>query len=86
MKRNAPSAFAFMRIELGLTQQQLADDCGISREAVAMAERGHRPMPQRAADYLRQMAALTKQMPLPAQVYRRKRASVASVRAPYNRV
>jgi DNA-binding XRE family transcriptional regulator len=37
------SSTAQVRIYLGLTQQQLADNLGISRSALAMAETGQRP-------------------------------------------
>ena len=57
---------AYMRMHLGLTQQQLANSLGMSRSALAMAEAGLRPMPEFALPFLKEMATIVKKMPAPA--------------------
>jgi len=57
------SATACMRVQLGLSQQQLANSLGISRSALALAETGRRPIPEAVQLLLRQMMEVAATMP-----------------------
>lgn len=77
---------ALVRIDLGITQQQLADTLGISRAALSMAERGTRHYPQRGLAYLDGLREIAMRIPQAAAPPRRQRPSVASKRPLYNRI
>lgn len=81
-----PSALAMVRVQLGITQQQLADTLGLSRALIAMAERGSRRLPDRARDYLNKLREIAQQHPQLVGVPLKKRRSVASIRPAYNRI
>jgi transcriptional regulator with XRE-family HTH domain len=86
MLKHSPSALAFIRMDLGITQQELADTVGISRALVAMAERGTRRLPEKARDYLEKLRVIAVKYPPAARVSKKKRPSIASLRPLYNRV
>lgn len=86
MYKNRISGMAMVRINLGITQQQLADTLGISRALVGMAERGTRRLPQRAMDYLHGLRRVAEQNPPTVTISRRQRPSVATRRPAYNRI
>lgn len=77
---------ALVRMDLGITQQQLADTIGISRSLVAMAERGNRRLPARGLDYLKKLQEIGLRMPPPQAPVRRRRPVTERKRPPYNRV
>lgn len=86
MYKNRISGMAMVRVDLGITQQQLADTLGISRALVGMAERGTRRLPKRAMDYLHSLRRVAEQNPPTVVISRRKRPSVATRRPAYNRI
>jgi len=61
----------YVRVHIGLTQQQLANSLGISRST--LAETGRRPMPASAEPMLLEMRAIAQAMPGPAGIYKRNR-------------
>jgi DNA-binding XRE family transcriptional regulator len=72
MKSNVHlSTSAYVRVHIGLTQQQLANSLGISRSTLALAETGRRPMPASAEPMLQDMLAIAKAMPAPSGVDKR---------------
>ena len=77
---------AMVRIDLGITQQELGDTVGVSRQWISMAEGGTRRMPPRAMEYLQKLMEIASQNPPAAAITKRKRPSVATQRPPYNRV
>lgn len=86
MLKKSPSGMAMVRIELGITQQQLADTLGISRSLVAMAERGLRSLPERGRQYLDKLLDIARRMPPnPATTGLRRRTKDRG-RPAYNRV
>ena len=66
----------YIRLQLGLTQQQLADNLGISRSALAMAETGRRAFPAFALPILQKMVPIANKMPAPENNGNRKRTLV----------
>jgi len=86
MEQKTPSGMVFMRIELGITQQQLADILGVSRSLLAMAERGHRRLPGTVLPCLQELRAIARKVPYTPKPSRRRRPSVASKRPAYNRI
>jgi len=86
MQQKTPSGMVCMRIELGITQQQLADILGISRSLLAMAERGHRSLPSTVLPALQQLTGIARKVPYTPKPTRRRRPSVASKRPAYNRI
>jgi transcriptional regulator with XRE-family HTH domain len=86
MKQVSLSGMHYMRIELGITQQQLADMIGVSRSLVAMAERGTRSLPGSVLPQLKQLYGIANKVPYTPKSARRQRPSVARQRPPYNRI
>lgn len=86
MQKQRQSTMALVRIDLGITQQQLANSLGISRSLLSMAERGARRLPPQAAGYLHQLLRIAKDAPPTVSARRRPRPSVASKRPAYNRI
>lgn len=86
MQKNRISGMAMIRIDLGITQQQLADSLGISRALVSMGERGERRLPQAAVDYLQGLLQVARHNQPSTRVSGRKRPSVATLRPAYNRI
>lgn len=86
MIKRSLTGLAMIRIDLGITQQQLAETLGISRSAIAMGERGSRRMPERVQEYLHKLLPIAQQLPLPLPPSRRKRKSIAHLRPAYNRI
>ncbi|RYZ44876.1 MAG: helix-turn-helix domain-containing protein [Sphingobacteriales bacterium] len=86
MKKRSHAGMAFLRVQLGITQQQLADEVGMSRSTISMGELGIRPMPARVTNYLLGVQELAQQNALPERASAPQRHSVATKRAPYNRI
>lgn len=86
MLTRIPSGMALVRIELGITQQQLADTLGVSRALIGMAERGNRRLPQRALEYMDKLRQIAGRVPHAPTLPKRRRPSIATKRPLYNRI
>ncbi|RYY52254.1 MAG: XRE family transcriptional regulator, partial [Chitinophagaceae bacterium] len=86
MKTSTTQALTMIRVDLGISQQQLADSLGLPRSRISMAELGIRPLPQIARDYLHDLLQIARRLPKPASISRKRRPSVATQRPAYNRI
>jgi transcriptional regulator with XRE-family HTH domain len=68
MQHNHSMDIPYLRVQLGLTQQQLADSLGISRSLVAMAETNRRSLPRKAMPLVLGMHRLAAKMPLRREI------------------